>query len=83
MSNDDPRVDVETETKGVNVGVQDDDPRVAGETETRKDKGVYVGVQDDIQSEDSNCPTDSDYDGLADIWKEMNVAFECCKVLYV
>ncbi|KAI8533035.1 hypothetical protein RHMOL_Rhmol11G0264900 [Rhododendron molle] len=55
------------------------DPRLSGETVTRKDKGVYVGVEDDIQSEDSNCQTDSNYDGLADIWKEMNVAFECCK----
>ncbi|KAF7146585.1 hypothetical protein RHSIM_Rhsim04G0037100 [Rhododendron simsii] len=56
-----------------------DDPRLSGETETREDKGVYVGVEDDIQSEDSNCQNDSNYDGLADIWKEMNVAFECCK----
>lgn len=60
-----------------------DDPRLAGEIETRKDKGVYVGFEDNMQSEDSNSQTDSNYGGLDDIWKEMNVAFECCKVIYV
>ncbi|XP_057496871.1 protein CHROMATIN REMODELING 35-like isoform X2 [Actinidia eriantha] len=49
------------------------------EIETAKDKGVYVGVDDDMDSEEGSHQTDSDYDGLADIWNEMGVALECSK----
>ncbi|PSS26031.1 Protein CHROMATIN REMODELING like [Actinidia chinensis var. chinensis] len=49
------------------------------EIETAKDKGVYVGVDDDMDSEEGSHQTDSDSDGLADIWNEMGVALECSK----
>uniref|UniRef100_A0A5B7AIW7 Putative SNF2 domain-containing protein CLASSY 2-like n=1 Tax=Davidia involucrata TaxID=16924 RepID=A0A5B7AIW7_DAVIN len=51
----------------------------AGESELRKDKGIYVGVEDDMEIEEGDHQTNSDYDGLADIWKEMTFALECSK----
>jgi DNA repair and recombination RAD54-like protein len=58
-----------------------DNARLPEESETpkEKDKGVYVGIEDEMESEEGNHQTDSEFDGLADIWKEMNVAMECSK----
>ncbi|KAG2705733.1 hypothetical protein I3760_05G070300 [Carya illinoinensis] len=44
------------------------------ELEIKKDKGVYVGVEDE-----DNHQTDSEDDGLEDMWKEMTMALECSK----
>ena len=56
---------------------------LTGENETRNNKGVYLGVEDDTQIEEGNCQADSDCEGLADIWKEMNFSLECSKVLSI
>lgn len=42
-----------------------------------KDKGLYLGVEDELNEENDGSVADDD--GLADIWKEMNVALECSK----
>lgn len=47
------------------------------ETESTKDKGVYVGT-DDLEESDELSDTNSD--GLGDIWNQMTVALECSKV---
>lgn len=52
---------------------------VADENEREKDKGQYVGVEDEEASEEGNDQPDADFDGLDDIWKEMNFALECSK----
>ncbi|XAR59584.1 DNA helicase [Bertholletia excelsa] len=81
--------------KGQNINLRKDNARVAAEkeaanlrkdnagpaaeNETANDKGVYVGVEDDCESREGNDQSDSEYDGLADIWKEMTVALECSK----
>ncbi|KAI3446149.1 hypothetical protein Pfo_002814 [Paulownia fortunei] len=54
------------------------DAHIAGETESTKDKGVYVGTADDMQ-EESDELSDTNSDGLGDIWNEMTVALECSK----
>ena len=51
------------------------------EVKKEKDKGVYLGVDDDDMAIDDWGPqSDVNFDGLADIWKEMTVALECSKV---
>lgn len=52
---------------------------LTGEAETgsTKDKGVYVGTDD---LEDSDELSDTNSDGLGDIWNQMTVALECSKV---
>ncbi|KAK6145001.1 hypothetical protein DH2020_021821 [Rehmannia glutinosa] len=57
---------------------RDADAHIAGETEFPKDKGVYVGTDDDMH-EEGNELSDTNSDGLGDIWKEMTVALECSK----
>lgn len=52
---------------------------IAGEAASTKDKGVYVGTEDDMQ-EESDELSDTNSDGLGDIWNEMTVALECSKV---
>lgn len=47
------------------------------ETESAKDKGVYVGTDD---PEGSDELSDTNSDGLGDIWSEMTVALEGSKV---
>ncbi|CAH1444821.1 unnamed protein product [Lactuca virosa] len=42
-------------------------------------KGVYVGVDSDSDVEESNSQSEADFDGLADIWQEMNVGLESSK----
>ncbi|KAH6786004.1 hypothetical protein C2S51_038459 [Perilla frutescens var. frutescens] len=49
---------------------------VEAETGFTKDKGVYVGT-DDI--EESGELSDTNSDGLGDIWNQMTVALECSK----
>lgn len=46
----------------------------SGELEIKKEKGVYVGVEDE-----DNHQTETEDDGLEDIWKEMTMALECSK----
>ncbi|KAA8546009.1 hypothetical protein F0562_020540 [Nyssa sinensis] len=58
--------------------LREENSSFAGETELRKDKGVYVGIED-MEIEESDHQTNPDYDGLADIWKEMTFALECSK----
>ncbi|KAK4562623.1 hypothetical protein RGQ29_005218 [Quercus rubra] len=45
-----------------------------GELEIKKEKGVYVGVEDE-----DNYQTETEIDGLQDLWKEMSMALECSK----
>ncbi|XWS67861.1 hypothetical protein CRYUN_Cryun04dG0041300 [Craigia yunnanensis] len=40
----------------------------------KKDKGVYVGVEEDVDTQ-----TETEDDGLGDIWKEMSMALEFSK----
>lgn len=47
------------------------------ETESAKDTGEYVGTDD---LEESDELSDSNSDGLGDIWSQMTVALECTKV---
>ncbi|XP_011088450.1 protein CHROMATIN REMODELING 35 isoform X1 [Sesamum indicum] len=49
-----------------------------GVTETIKDKGEYVGPEDDMEDESGEL-SDTNSDGLGDIWNEMTVALECSK----
>jgi len=57
--------------------VEDDD----AEGEDKHDKGVYVGVEDDdTDMEESDPHSDFNFDGLADIWKEMTIGLESSKV---
>uniref|UniRef100_A0A7N2MXV8 Uncharacterized protein n=1 Tax=Quercus lobata TaxID=97700 RepID=A0A7N2MXV8_QUELO len=53
-------------------GTQQEEAR--GELEIKKEKGVYVGVEDE-----DNYQTETENDGLQDIWKEMSMALECSK----
>lgn len=48
----------------------------SGEPEIKKEKGIYVGIE-----EEDDHRTDTEDDGLGDIWKEMTMALECSKVL--
>lgn len=52
---------------------------ITGEAETgfTKDKGEYVGT-DDLEESDESSDTNSD--GLGDIWNQMTVALEGSKV---
>ncbi|KAL6517328.1 hypothetical protein OROMI_033029 [Orobanche minor] len=54
---------------------QDADRHIADGNESTKDKGVYVGTDD----EESDELSDTNSDGLGDIWSEMTVALECSK----
>ncbi|KAK6159502.1 hypothetical protein DH2020_006816 [Rehmannia glutinosa] len=56
---------------------RDADAHVASETEFPKDKGVYVGTDEDMLED--NQLSDTNSDGLGDIWNEMTVALECSK----
>lgn len=49
------------------------------EVDRKHDKGEYVGVESDSDMEESDSQSDVNFDGLADIWKEMNVGLETSK----
>ncbi|XP_024959773.1 protein CHROMATIN REMODELING 35-like [Cynara cardunculus var. scolymus] len=49
------------------------------EVDRKHDKGEYVGVESDSDMEESDSQSDVNFDGLADIWKEMNVGLESSK----
>ncbi|KAJ9551741.1 hypothetical protein OSB04_015786 [Centaurea solstitialis] len=50
------------------------------EVDRKHDKGgEYVGVESDSDMAESDSQSDVNFDGLADIWKEMNVGLELSK----
>ncbi|KAL3614039.1 hypothetical protein CASFOL_042113 [Castilleja foliolosa] len=55
---------------------RDADPHIADEAQRTKDKGEYVGTDDEDESDEQS---DTNSDGLGDIWNEMTVAMECSK----
>lgn len=48
------------------------------DTSLEKNKGSYIGVEADEETEKKD-ETESEEDGLAYMWKEMDFAIECCK----
>ncbi|XVF45340.1 hypothetical protein PTKIN_Ptkin02bG0198100 [Pterospermum kingtungense] len=47
---------------------------LTSEIDIEKDKGVYVGVEEDVENQ-----TETEDDGLGDIWQEMSMALEFSK----
>ncbi|KAG8368202.1 hypothetical protein BUALT_Bualt15G0020700 [Buddleja alternifolia] len=58
-------------------GSGEGDAPTADENEAANDKGEYIGTEDDTLEENELSDTNSD--GLGDIWNEMTVALECSK----
>lgn len=74
MEHESPGISVEDATPALEIETEIER---AKEKEKKRDKGVYVGVQKD---EDSNHQISNQEDCLEDLWNELLMGQELCKV---